>query len=79
MALVIDKIAGPLIHNHRDKLSLSGGTMTGTLEFPTSGFIMNSGTKRFYITIDGSGALIATEIGSIGTPIGLLLSLTYAS
>lgn len=79
MALVIDKIAGPLIHTHKDLVSTTGGTMVGVLEFPTSGFIMNCGTKKYYITIDCQGAIVATQIQQIGSPIGLLLSLTYTS
>ena len=43
-------------------VNISGDTMTGDLNFPTTGFIMNSATTT-----------------SAGSPIGLLLSLTYAS
>lgn len=79
--VVVDKILGkPLLHDHADKLDLSGGVLTGTLEFPSSGFIMNCGSTRYYVTIDCSGALVTTPIASTaGTPMGLLLALTRST
>lgn len=84
MAIQHDKLLGKeVLHNHTEKLDKSGGILTGDLEFPTTGFIMNCGSKRFYITIGCDGALTSTEIVSGGagggTPMGLLLALTYAS
>lgn len=76
MALVIDKIVGPLNHTHRDLISTTGGPIEGVLEFPVAGFIMNCGSKRFYVTIDCDGAITANQIQQAGSPIGLLLTLT---
>ena len=59
---------------------IAGDVMTGDLEFPVTGFIMNDGTNRWRVTIDTDGALVTTLIPvTTGTPIGLLLSLTYAA
>jgi len=39
--ITIDKILGkPLLHNHSEKLNLSGGTITGTVTFPATGMIL---------------------------------------
>lgn len=61
-------------------LGLSGGILTGDLEFPVTGYIMNDGTNRWRVTINSSGAIVTTLIvDDAGTPMGLLLSLTYAA
>lgn len=57
-------------------------TWTGTHEFPVTGFIMQaSDGSRWYVTIDSSGTLVTTVIasGGVGSPMGLLLSITYAA
>lgn len=69
-----------VIHDHAEKLSLSGGTMTGDLIFPVTGFVMIDADGFYWrITINTDGALVATRLGEPGTPIGLLLALTQAS
>lgn len=57
----------------------SGGTFTGDVEFPSTGFVMNSETKRWRITMDDTGAFVSSEIigANSGSPVGLLLTLTY--
>lgn len=74
MPVVEDKLLGTeLLHTHK-------GLLGSNIEFPVGGFIMNCGTKRYYVTIDCTGALVTTEITTTpGSPMGLLLTLTYAS
>ena len=55
-----------------------GDTMTGTLEFPVTGFIMNSDTKRFLITINDEGTQAITDISTNAGKMMGLLCLTYS-
>lgn len=70
--ITIDKILGkPLLHDHSEKLSLSGGTITGTVTFPATGMILkDSNNLRWRLTVDTTGALTTTAIveGTIGSP-----------
>jgi len=53
-------------------VNTSGDTMTGDLEYPVTGFIMNCGSKRYRVTVDCLGALVTEEIVvvTLGTPLG---------
>lgn len=66
------------VSNSTDRVAVTGDVMEGDLEFPLNGFIMNSATKRWRVTISDVGALSASEIVSTGTgsPVGLLLTIT---
>lgn len=72
MPVTIDKILGkPLLHNHSDKLSLSGGTITGDVTYPKTGMILTDANGlRWRLTVDTTGALTTTAIveGTIGSP-----------
>jgi len=60
----------------------SGDTMTGDLNFPVTGYLMtDSNGVKWRVTVGTSGNLTTTlyVVDTIGTPMGLLLSLTYAS
>lgn len=53
-------------------VKLIGSVMTGDLEFPVTGFIMNDGTNRWRVTINTDGSL-QTDIISVttnGSPMG---------
>ena len=61
-------------------VKITGSVMTGDLEFPSTGFIMNDGTNRWRVTILSTGNLVTTLIAAgatTGQPMGLLLALTY--
>ena len=72
MPVTIDKILGkPLLHLHADKLSLSGGTITGDVTYPKTGMILTDANGlRWRLTVDTTGALTTTAIveGTIGSP-----------
>jgi hypothetical protein len=55
-----------------------GGVLTGDLEFPLSGYIMNSDTKRWRITMNDEGAFVSTDISTNAGKMMGLLCLTYA-
>ena len=63
----------------------TGGILTGDLEFPVTGYIMNCGSKRYRITMDCTGTFVITEIitptgDNTGIPIGFFpLTITYAN
>lgn len=61
----------------------TGDTMTGDLTFATTviGPVLTDGTNTWRITVDSHGNLITSLVGSstAGTPMGLLLSLTYST
>lgn len=82
MALVFNPFTGRLDYTGAG-ITASGGTFTGDVTFPVTGFIMvDSDGVRWRITIDTLGSLVSTVIASsstIGSPMGLLLSLTYAA
>lgn len=59
-------------------VNTSGDTMTGNLEFPSTGFIMNSETKRFIVTMNDEGALLSTDISTNAGKMMGLLCLTYS-
>jgi hypothetical protein len=69
------------------ELDLTGSSSLGILAnpFPSTGLYMYSsdGTKLWLMTLDATGAWVATDVtpatGTAGTPMGLLLSLTYSS
>lgn len=60
---------------------LAGDKITGDLTFPVNGYIMiDSNSASWRVTVDTSGHLVTTKIVSgIGSPIGLLMSITYSS
>jgi hypothetical protein len=63
-----------------DLVEKSGSVMTGDLEFPATGFIMNDGTSRWRVTIDTDGNLVTTMINdNAGQIIGFPFGVTYAS
>lgn len=69
MAIKYDTILGKL---REEDSGFSG-------EFATTGFVMNSDSKRWQVTINDSGELVITDVTSAaGKPIGLLLTLTYS-
>ena len=43
-------------------LPKTGGTITGDIIFPTTGWIVNDGTDEWRMTISSNGFLIATRI-----------------
>jgi hypothetical protein len=43
-------------------LPTSGGTLTGDLIFPATGFIMNDGANHWRVTIDSSGTILTTKL-----------------
>jgi ribosomal protein S12 len=60
-----------VMHDHDDYLPLSGGTLTGNVAFPVSGFTMrDSNGVRYQITINTSGEFVITEIvaTAVGSP-----------
>lgn len=61
-------------------VNVDGDTMTGDLRFPETGFLMNDGTNLWRVTVNTSGALVTTLAGTenAGSPMGLLLTLTYS-
>lgn len=61
-------------------MPLTGGTFTGDVKFPASGFKMiDANGTTWIITVDTDGALISTQqMVEVGSPIGLLLTLTYS-
>lgn len=62
-------------------VNVTGDTMTGDLEFPVTGFIMDDGASLWRVTIDDTGALVTTveAVVGVGNPMGLLLALTYSA
>ena len=87
----IDKIVGPLNHKHKEKdivglvgkyVEKAGGTMTGDLVFPVTGFIItDSNTTQWRVTVETTGNLTTTEIivTDPGFPYGSLLLSTLIS
>jgi len=57
----------------------SGDKMLGDLRMGTFGIIFTDPNgKKWKLTVDTTGALVTNDLGMIsGTPIGLLLALTY--
>jgi len=47
------------LNNATTAIQTSGGTMTGDLSFPTSGFVMNDGTHQWRVTVSG-GTIVTT-------------------
>ena len=59
-------------------IASTGGSFTGDVQFQAAGFIMvDSLGNRWRVTINQYGALVTSAMGASGSPIGLLLSLTY--
>jgi hypothetical protein len=61
-------------------VNVTGDVMTGTLDMQKNAIILQaSDNTRWNLTIDTTGALITTQITTPtpGTPIGMLLALTY--
>ena len=49
------------LNNAATALQKTGGTMTGDLNFPTSGFVMDDGTHQWRVTVSG-GTIVTTMI-----------------
>ena len=91
MGLTIDKLLGPLIHNHKSGditdgdsrwVNASGDTMTGVLNMGTNAIRMtDSNGVVWNLTLNTDGALVTTVNTSPlqGNPVGLLLAITYPS
>ena len=84
MAVVYDKLVNKLLlHDHTGALdsryvNVTGDTMFGNLDMGGNSILMtdNNGIK-WRITVNTDGVLITTqETTTLGTPIGMLLTLT---
>lgn len=57
-----------VMHDHTDKLNLSGGIVSGDITYPATGYIMkDSNGVRWKVTVGTDGALITTAVAT--TPI----------
>ncbi len=60
---IYDPLLGKgVLHDHADKLGLSGGTLTGDLTFPVTGYLMVDSNGAYWrVTIGTDGALTTTS------------------
>lgn len=82
MGLIIDKLLGPMIHDHdSDYVNTDGDTMTGDLAMGTNAIKMTDSNGVVWdLTINTDGSL-QTDLSitpSQGEPFGPWLWLTYA-